>query len=192
MRSAAPRANVAFLGVGTARSCLGAATGPRERDSGRSLSMASTQERLRHALGLFASLEPDFPYREAHDHGGAPTSYLYITTERMHRSGFDAQVLDPLRDLAKHGVQFDLLAIRSLRGGWCCLVPRESRVAEVRQSLAPGRVWTHAVPRPASRLGMAMAALFAVLHLMPRVIRGADCICHCRGRMAGFVGFGSR
>jgi glycosyltransferase involved in cell wall biosynthesis len=58
----------------------------------------------------------------------------------------------------------------------------------VARALSPARVWLHAVPYRESRRGMWLAGLIAAAHLMPSVIRGQECVCHCRGHVAGLIG----
>jgi glycosyltransferase involved in cell wall biosynthesis len=116
------------------------------------------------------------------------TAYLFITSEGIPPTVFDSQVLEPLLDLARNGLFFDLLVYRGLRGRLGQHGAERSRVADVTRALSPGRVWLHSVPFPASRLGIVAAAVLAASHLAPSVLRGKNCVCHCRGHLAGFVG----
>jgi len=117
-----------------------------------------------------------------------PAAYLFITSESILRTGFSAQVLEPLQDLARNGLVFDLFAYRGMRGGAGLSAADRSRVADVAQALSPGRLWIHTVPKPAVNLGMTTAATLAAVHLAPSVLGGNQCVCHCRGHMAGLVG----
>jgi glycosyltransferase involved in cell wall biosynthesis len=120
--------------------------------------------------------------------GDRGTAYLFITSEGILPTVFDSQVLGPLRDVAGSGLVFDLLAYRGVRGERARRGEERSRVADVARALAPGRVWLHSVPFPASLLGTVAVALLAAAHLAPSVLRGKNCVCHCRGFQPGFVG----
>lgn len=116
------------------------------------------------------------------------TAYLFITSEGIRRTGFDSQVLEPLCDLARSGLVFDLLAYRGVRGGPAELGAERSQLAEVRLALSPGRVWLHAVPFPTSPVGPVAVAMLAAIHLAPSVLKGKKCVCHCRGYRSAFAG----
>lgn len=116
------------------------------------------------------------------------TAYLFITSEGGLPTVFDSQVLGPLRDLARNGLVFDMFAYRGVRGGFARHGAERARVADVARALAPGRVWLHSVPFPASLLGTVAVALLAAAHLAPSVLRGKNCVCHCRGFQPGYVG----
>jgi glycosyltransferase involved in cell wall biosynthesis len=120
--------------------------------------------------------------------GERRTSYLFITSEGIRPTVFDSQVLEPLCDLARAGLVFDLLVYRGARGGRAARQAERARVAEVRRILSPGRVWLHYVPFFTRRLGVAATALLAVAHLAPSALRGEDCVCHCRGLLPGTAG----
>lgn len=118
---------------------------------------------------------------------GRGTAYLFITSDGIRPTVFDSQVLEPLRDLARSGLIFDLLVYRGVRGGHEARAAEEARAADVRRALSPGRVWLHHVPFFTTPLGTVAVAVLAVAHLAPSILQGKDCVLHSRGRLPGFA-----
>ena len=116
------------------------------------------------------------------------TTYLFISRSGITSTIFDSQVVKPLLDMRDAGLVFDLMAYRAMRERKSPDTAAKARVDELRGMLTPGRVWLHSVPRPETWLGSVLTAILAAVHLWPSVLKGKECVCHCRAHRPAFVG----